>query len=134
MTYSETEIDMTFDGLKKDGEVSEMPKIKLEVRAGEDVPAKPESVNILTLDTEELQTFISNVYTNIAPYFFPIGYSDENLYDYDYDYDLSDLYSPENEEYQAIIDYSETYDYDGDGDCGDEDDYTAWEFLNSYFV
>ncbi|GEM_PF-1078694 len=134
MTYSETEIDMTFDGLKKDGEVSEMPKIKLEVRAGDDVPAKPESLNILKLDTEELQTFISNVYTNIAPYFFPIGYSDENLYDYDYDYDLSDLYSPEYEEYQAIIDYSETYDYDGDGDCGDEDDYTAWEFLNSYFV
>ena len=30
--------------------------------------------------------------------------------------------------------FSETYDYDGDGDCGDEDDYNTWEILNSYLV
>ncbi len=129
MTYSETEIDMTVDGFKKDGEVSELPKIKLEVRAGEDISAKPESVNILTLDSEGLQTLISKIYMNIAPYF---PQSDYTGADYD-DNDLSDLYSEEGE-FQAIINFSETYDYDGDGDCGDEDDYTAWEILNSYFV
>lgn len=50
------------------------------------------------------------------------------------DYDFFDSYTQEDEEYQAINNFSETYDYDGDGDCGDEDDYNTWEILNSYLV
>lgn len=134
MTYSETEIDISVDSLKKDGEAVELPVIKIEVRAGEDVPAKPESVNFLTLDAEGLQTLISNVYMNAAPYI--TGLFPQNDYtgeEYG-DYDFFDSYTQEDEEYQAINNFSETYDYDGDGDCGDEDDYNTWEILNSYLV
>ena len=42
----------------------------------------------------------------------------------DYDYDDEDPYD-------IYRNFDNTYDYDEDGDTGDDDDYAVWEYMNS---
>lgn len=129
LEYSDNDLSLVVEKIVIGGEETVLG-IKLFVKAGEEVPAMPEFKNLAKMSKDEYTALSENVQQNILPILNALGIpglgssGGHHTINPDYDYDDEDPYD-------IYRNFDNTYDYDEDGDTGDDDDYAVWEYMNS---
>ncbi len=131
LEYSDNDLSLVVEKIIINGEETVLG-IKLFVKAGEEVPAMPDFKNLATMSKDDYTALGESVQQNVLPILNALGIPGLGSSgghhtinpDYDYDYDDEDPYD-------IYRNFDNTYDYDEDGDAGDDDDYAVWEYMNA---
>ena len=129
LEYSDNDLSLVVEKIIINGEETVLG-IKLFVKAGEEVPAMPDFKNLATMSKDDYTALGESVQQNVLPILNALGIpglgssGGHHTINPDYDYDDEDPYD-------IYRNFDNTYDYDEDGDTGDDDDYAVWEYMNS---